>query len=370
LKKLYSVQYLRAIAALMVVHCHAVDLQMLFGTSFQQKFFYLENFGAIGVDIFFVISGFIISFISRSENGTTAAKDFMLRRWIRVAPAYYVASAILFCVFLLSAHYQIKAPDIIKTFTILPIFDYGKYFWSPILVIGWTLSFEFLFYILSAILIAFAVRRRDIFLILIITVLFLLGLFIHNDIKQWNFVTSPMVLEFAFGVMIAMVYKSKMHIPAALSLALLFTGIVSFLCLIIFGYGEVSEVLFVWANKGVELRILLWGLPCLALSAGIILLEKNKPEWIGKNKLLLLLGDASYSIYLVHTICYALLGSTYKRVPFLGSLPGDFLILMSACLATGSGVLFHLFVEKPLIKKLNHLLLKTKTSAVAEPAAK
>ncbi|RYZ36844.1 MAG: acyltransferase, partial [Sphingobacteriales bacterium] len=87
MKKLCSVQYLRAVAALMVVHCHAIDLQMQLGTSWQQHFRYLQNFGAIGVDIFFVISGFIISYISRAEHGVAAAKDFMLRRWVRVAPA-------------------------------------------------------------------------------------------------------------------------------------------------------------------------------------------------------------------------------------------------------------------------------------------
>ncbi len=370
MKKLYSVQYLRAIAALMVVYCHAIDLQMLFGTSFQQKFLYLENFGAIGVDIFFVISGFIISYISRSENGPAAAKDFMLRRWIRVAPAYYVASAILFCLFAMSSHFEVKAPQIIKTLTILPLFDHGQYFWSPVLVIGWTLSFEFLFYILNAILIAFAAVKRDLYLVLIITVLFLLGLFIQTDNKQWNFITSPMILEFAFGVFIAMIYKSKRYVPVTISLLLILTGVVMFLRLIVFGYGEVSEVLFVLANKSVETRILLWGLPSALLSAGIIWLEKAKPEWIGKNKFLLLLGDASYSIYLAHPLCYAMLGSLLRRAYFLSHLPGDVLILIFVCLATASGILFHLYIEKPLISKLNGLLLKTKRNRLAEPAGK
>lgn len=354
----------------MVVHCHAIDLQMLFGTSFQQHFRYLQNFGAIGVDIFFVISGFIISYISGRESGPAAAKDFMVRRWIRVVPAYYVASALLFCLFLMSGHFEVKAPQIIKTLTILPIFDHGPYFWSPVLVIGWTLSFEILFYILNALLIGFAVIRKDLYLITIITGLFLLGLLVHTDNKQLTFLTSPMIMEFAFGVVIAMVYKRSVNVPPLLSLIMIFTGMLMFVKLIVFGYGEVSEVLFVLANKSVEQRLILWGIPSVVFCAGLIWLEKAKPERIVKSRFLLLLGDASYSIYLAHPLCYAMLGSILRRVYFLSHLPGDVLILMFVCLATGSGIVFHLYVEKPMISKLNTLLLKSKRKTAEELAGK
>jgi len=347
----------------MVVHCHAIDLQMLLTTSFQQHFRYLQNFGAIGVDVFFVISGFIISYISRAEHGVASAKDFMLRRWVRVAPAYYIASIILFILFFLSQHFAFHAPQVIKTFTILPLFDHGPRYWSPVLVIGWTLSFEFLFYILSAILIAFSIARKDAALLLVLTILYLFGVFVPVSNAQFNFVTSPMILEFGFGVIIAMVYKQRRLVPPVISVTLVVTGLAMFARLIWQGYGGVSELFFILESKSVEQRIILWGLPAAALCAGAIWLEKAKPHLIGSNRFLLLLGDASYSIYLAHPLCYAMLGSLVKRVPFLAQLQGDVLILIFMTLATASGILFHFYIEKPLISKLNGMLLHKKVPA-------
>lgn len=189
----------------MVVHCHGIALQMKFTTSFQENLFYLQNFGAIGVDIFFVVSGFIISYISRNESGPAAAKDFAKRRWIRIVPAYYLASIIFFCLLTLGNHFKFDIFQVIKTITILPLFDYGPTIWDPVLAIGWTLGFEFLFYILNVLLILPPVIKKDLWLILVIVALILLGIFLPWNNLQWRFVTNPMIAEFAFGVLVAAV---------------------------------------------------------------------------------------------------------------------------------------------------------------------
>jgi peptidoglycan/LPS O-acetylase OafA/YrhL len=149
MKTLKSIQYLRAIAALLVVYCHAIDCQIQFGTSTQQKFYYLENFGAIGVDIFFIISGFIISYITATASKQLTIKEFLKRRFIRIVPIYYLVTAILFIIFLFNSAYHVEYSSVLKSLTILPVFDSGISFWYPILFIGWTLSFEwfFIFYI-------------------------------------------------------------------------------------------------------------------------------------------------------------------------------------------------------------------------------
>jgi peptidoglycan/LPS O-acetylase OafA/YrhL len=360
LKKLYSVQYLRAIAALLVIHCHAMDLQhMLRLGAVHEHFFYLENFGAIGVDIFFVISGFIISFISRSDTGGAAAKEFIKRRWIRVVPVYYIASSIFFCLMLMAPHILWDKREIIKTITLLPLLDYGASIWTPVITIGWTLGFEFFFYLLYAVLIALSVVKKDLWLVVTVTALFLLGWFFPIKNIQWEFFTSPMILEFAMGVLIAMVYKSQRKIPVALSWLLVAAGIASFVALIIFGYGEVSKAGLILDGFFVEKRILIWGAPSAMLVAGLVWLEKAKPYMVREHKWMLFLGDASYSIYLVHPICYIIVGAIFKRLQQLHIVQGDVFILMCMALSILAASLFHLYIEKPVIRKCNHLLSKT-----------
>jgi exopolysaccharide production protein ExoZ len=78
--KLNSIQYLRAIASILVVYCHAIDIQVYFGISRQQNFYYLQNFGAIGVDLFFVISGFIITYVSRNVLADIPSTKIFLQK--------------------------------------------------------------------------------------------------------------------------------------------------------------------------------------------------------------------------------------------------------------------------------------------------
>lgn len=360
MKKLYTVQYLRAIAAILVVYSHAIDLQQMFGSSMQQGFFYLPNIGSIGVDIFFVISGFIIAYISRNEHGIPAAKDFMLRRIIRIVPAYYISSLFRLIILALGAQFIFPLKTVIKTLTIIPLFDYGPNHWPNLLGLGWTLSFEFLFYILYVILIALAVKKKDLCLVLIVVSLFLLGILFPAQQLQWLFVTNPMVLEFAFGVMIAMVYKSSRHIPRLLSGLLIALGMVSIFLLVFYDYGLIWEAAQILAGKLVLQRVVLWGIPSALLVAGSIWMEKTRAVVLPENKLLAFLGDASYSIYLAHPICFALMGAVIKRFPAIMKIPGDILIFIYLLSGIICGVLFHLYIEKKVIKKLNRMLSRTK----------
>jgi exopolysaccharide production protein ExoZ len=353
LKKLYSVQYLRAIAAILVVYSHAIDLQDRFGSSLQQKFYFLENFGAIGVDIFFVISGFIISVIAERNTGKAAATQFFKRRILRVVPVYYVASFIFFCLF--NLFIKVSGPAIVKTLTVLPVFDSGPVFQNPILYIGWTLSFEFLFYILYGILIFYGVKKKENSLLIIAATLFIAGKIFPLHIVQWQFLTSPMILEFAMGVMIAKAYKSKETLQRYIPYLCLLCGIGLYVYLILTGCGNASEAEIVLESNAVATtRVVLWGIPSALLVAGFILREKNKTVSKPRSPLIFL-GDASYSIYLAHPICFQALGSVVRRFPVLQKMPGDVLVFAFLVVGVLAGVIFYLWVEKPLLKRLKLL---------------
>ena len=205
--RLNSLQYLRAIAALLVVYSHAISF-IGSGNSFQTNFYYLRSFGAIGVDIFFIISGFIIAYISNDFLGKNKTKKFLIKRIIRINPSYYLISIIALLLRFISKS-EIKFPfeELVKTFTILPIFDYGEKFWKPILYVGWTLAFEWYFYLFYAILIFFKIRNKSIVIIVTFIILVLLGIIFPNKNIQYKFITNPLVLEFCLGVLLATFYK-------------------------------------------------------------------------------------------------------------------------------------------------------------------
>src|SRR6185503_159586 len=152
--KLNSIQVLRTMAALLVVYAHAIDVQIQFSVSYQQHFFYLGDFGAIGVDLFFVISGFIITYVADQYKGTKQGLHFLAKRFKRINPVYYLASLIAFGVYVLhlwknAELYRIRMDktlhSIADTLFILP--PSGAYY-NPLLALGWTLGFEWLFYLL------------------------------------------------------------------------------------------------------------------------------------------------------------------------------------------------------------------------------
>jgi exopolysaccharide production protein ExoZ len=144
--KINSIQYLRGVAALLVVYCHTIDNQLQLGTSWQQNFRYLQNFGAIGVDVFFVISGFIISYISL-EKGTGIKEGllFLKKRFLRINPSYYIATIIGIYIYkYLGPGVTIPKETLLNSVTIIPLF--GKDL--PWLGVAWTLIFEWFFYLI------------------------------------------------------------------------------------------------------------------------------------------------------------------------------------------------------------------------------
>src|SRR4051812_12308594 len=101
--RLNSIQFLRALAVLLVVYVHAAD-KHLSAASFQQNFYFLKNFGAIGVDIFFNISGFIISYVASKYMGLWEGLGFLKKRFFRINPVYYLASLALLALLLFTGY--------------------------------------------------------------------------------------------------------------------------------------------------------------------------------------------------------------------------------------------------------------------------
>ena len=344
--KLYSIQFLRALAALLVVYCHSIDLQVKHAVSYQQNFFHLQDFGAIGVDIFFVISGFIISFIGHDINGRQQTYQFLKKRFVRINPYYYLVSAVAFLLFLYQNNGAFTFKSVLKTITLLPV-EPGSEIWWPILAIGWTLSFEWFFYLLFSVLIYNSIKSKEAYLIIMLLSLVALGVTLNSSLIIIQFITHPIILEFGAGALIGWLFRNK-KIPSTLAFTSLMISVVCFLMLVQFGYGKVSESDQVLSGQVTFLRLFYFGIPSILLVFGCVFLEaQSKLNVIWENQTFQLLGNASYSIYLVHTIVFSLLGMLYERLGMIGS--PDVLILIQLVLATIFGVICHLSIEKKIL---------------------
>jgi exopolysaccharide production protein ExoZ len=149
MKKNESIQILRAVAALLVVHIHAIFMVELNAIPRQVNFFNLAGFGACGVDIFFAISGFILSTVAMTTKPgppkfTHNAWDFLFRRFIRIFPIYWFLT--LFFVALAIKQHHLTVPLLVNSYLLLPSLSFPMP--APVIFVGWTLIFEMFFYYL------------------------------------------------------------------------------------------------------------------------------------------------------------------------------------------------------------------------------
>jgi len=151
------IQYLRAFAAMSVVWLHAIEQMPGAGATFDL------HFGASGVDVFFVISGFIMLATTRGRD--TTAAGFLVRRLLRVAPLYWLATLAMLAGSLLApaAFHTLRysAATVVESLLFIPHWSlaFPGNAW-PVLVPGWTLNYEMFFYVLFALSLALPARWR------------------------------------------------------------------------------------------------------------------------------------------------------------------------------------------------------------------
>jgi len=360
LSRLVNLQILRAVAATLVVWAHAIDVSLIPGNGKPVLASgYLENFGAFGVDIFFVISGFIISASAQKANRTWL--EFAKDRFIRVAPIFYILSLPWI---LRALHF----PDsswlpFIPTFFFWPIVD-GKFI-EPFLSVGWTLSFEALFY--SAMTASMFFRKwinRPAFAA-VGFFLIMICMFIIFDTPVLNFLGNPIILEFLFGIAIGWVLPLKRG-NKSLALVIAASVILALGYQLIYGFGNVSESHLIQSGELSFTRVIIWGIP----AAGIVyiaLLTENQLASPGPvRQFLAFLGDASYSLYLVHLLVIA----AFKALQVRGIVSGDLLIVLSIACSLLAGSLSFLFIERPMtriIKRLSRTRTQYETPAPSSP---
>ena len=208
-RRLESIQVLRGVAAMLVVFNHAgllaVSMDNRFGPSWLVPSEAVADMGAIGVDLFFVISGFVMSLSARRFMGPWGASTFMALRFVRIAPLFYLAS-ILMLANLVRAGLPVDPSSLLNSITFIPVFDDETYSW-PLHYLGRTLSFEFAFYFLVGILIAAGAGTNPAMLLAITVAVPFLGFMLQAQSAAWKVFTNPILWEFALSVVAYILWK-------------------------------------------------------------------------------------------------------------------------------------------------------------------
>jgi len=145
--RIAPIQWLRALAATLVLLMHASDMieagPVPMTGAFVPAVPNLAAFGASGVDLFFVISGFVMAhWLATADHDSVR---FLAKRWLRIVPLFACVSVIYMTIM----HDPLTLPSAVMSFTVFPVLDGGSYH-LPALYPGWTLAFEFAFYAVVA----------------------------------------------------------------------------------------------------------------------------------------------------------------------------------------------------------------------------
>jgi len=336
--RLANLQILRFAAAALVVHAHGVDLAQKAGAppSILAAGAF-ENFGAIGVDIFFVISGFIIT-RTAFQSGPVAAGTFAWRRLWRVAPIYYLLSLPWLLAAAVAGH--LSGPMLAASLAFWPAA--GARMTLPALDVGWTLCFEMLFYVAVAAILA-AGRWRT------WAVAAALAAFaacwvarVQTGLVAFQFLGNPIILEFLMGVAAAGLAPHMTRRAGWLAVGLGVFGLVAGLLL---GNGGISEASAILNGQASAVRALVWGVPSALLTLGIVALEPLTPP-SPTRRAMAWMGDASYALYLVHPLVIGLAGLLLIPAPW--AMSGDLMIVGVFLASLAAGAATHLYLEQPL----------------------
>jgi len=340
-----TIQYLRAIAASLVVCHHAFAPPAV-------NSYYRHSFGEFGVDLFFVISGYIMW--TTTVRGRRGPVSFWAARIVRIVPLYwlYTTLFLMVAVFVPQALFTEAGRDaafVLKSYLFVPAVHPTFGGVAPAYTLGWTLNYEMFFYFVFglSLLVARPALRFGLFAGLFL-LLVLAGSMAGPQGAILSTYTNPILLEFLAGVALAALGPWLMRGAPGMGLAALLMA--------------AAWLVFIGLSEARTARIIAFGIPAVVIVAGALILEpiaRRRTSGIA-----LLLGDASYSIYLAHPFAQRVwLLAIGLFVPDLGA-PVAAALYVSSALLIGilGGVVSYLLLERPLLAAGHRLIGRSSLS--------
>lgn len=335
--RLLSIQYLRGFSAVSIVFYHAfVQLDRLGFSGPTPQIL------SGGVDIFFVISGFIIWHTTSLKH--IDALTFVKNRVRRIVPLYWIVTTFYLAVVIFaphlmqSGHFDLYHVAASYLFIPTPHPSNPTMMW-PLVVQGWSLNCEMFFYVLFGISLLLSRKVRLIAIETCIIALIMLHYILslpENSII--GFYSSSVMIEFAFGV--ALSYLTSMIRPINVYVVLL--TMIAGLC------GLVMVAVF---DLLPNMRGVAYGIPCSLMVGGAVLYEKSFS--IPRLAPLKLIGDSSYSLYLIHGSVLSALGRLALHLTVLTSLGMACFLLVGVSCAILAGLIVFQYIERPVLFALS-----------------
>jgi exopolysaccharide production protein ExoZ len=343
-----SVQSLRAVAALLVVYFHAV-LQVQ--TALRGPDNLLHSFGSSGVDLFFVISGFVMWTSTAGRALSTGA--FYRRRIVRIVPLYWGVT-------LFACAVAIAMPQLLRTTK----FEFGHALASflfipwpnpglppndpetltPVVIPGWTLNYEMFFYALFGMGLLVEERRRFIVVAMLIGAALVAGMLLKQVVPPLGFYGSTLLFEFLAGVFIGS-WMERHRMPNPRLWAMLFCLLLPLLCIL--------DAIGLHTDRALQ-----WGTVAALIIFAAVAAEKGGAA--PHSRLLETLGDASYSIYLTHVFVIAALRVLVNKLGLHITTDTGEILFVGGALILSAGVGFGVYrlFEVPATRYAGRLLIK------------
>jgi peptidoglycan/LPS O-acetylase OafA/YrhL len=326
-----NIQFLRFAAAAAVLFSHTCDL-LLPPTSFVWAVPW-----SAGVDLFFVISGFIMAWLTHGQFGEPgAAPRFLRGRIVRIVPPYWLFTGLMILTVLFLGehvrHTTIDPDQIATSLAFVPWPRHGGQI-NPILSQGWTLNYEAFFYACFAL--AMMARRGLLGLGVAFVALAALHPLVPDSWFVLKFYSQPIILEFLGGIGLARLYIAGERLSPVGS-----------------GLCAAGAILSYFLLRDLTDRVLYFGVPALALAAAFMLAPE--PRRLGPvRRFLRFGGDSSYTLYLSHTFTVNGVVLLWRS---LGVGPPVVAIFAALAVAVAAAMLFYSFVEAPFTRWLGDLL--------------
>ena len=319
-----NLQYLRAFAAIIVVMFHIIGTANFY--DFYPKYFnMMGGWGASGVHIFFVLSGFVM--LHSLLNQERSALIFIKSRLIRIVPIYWFVTFLVVLSFVItpSSFINRENPNILwiaESMFFLSGFISEKW---PVLAVGWTLELEMLFYIVFGLsLLLSKWNQRYLFnFIVLVSIAILIDSFI--------------IFEFIFGMFAAFIYNNY----NLSQLKGLFLAIIGFFLLL-------SSM----SNSYNFHYLLYWGLPSSMIVLGLSYSKQYHFLFLKH------LGDASYSLYLIHVLVISIFYKTINSLSIF--INNDLLAIFCLLLCIIASLILYIFIERPITKYIKSIILVAK----------
>jgi exopolysaccharide production protein ExoZ len=343
-----GIQVLRVVAALLVVVTHTT----FYASERLDPGFPVWRFGAIGVDIFFTISGFVMMVATGSLTARSDGwKFFLMRRAVRIAPMYWIATTVklltLIAIPSVVLHASLNWGNIALSYFFLPSRNIDGSV-EPLLGVGWTLIFEVFFYFVFAL--ALRLRINVLYFSAAILTTFSL-LTLVRPAGDWAPILvyfDPIVMYFLAGIVIAK-YTQDGSVRGLI-------GGLSF----VLGVIAIVEIVQASGGNALDRGHVLRAVIVVALTLVVVLLERFNHH--GLPRVLLFFGAASYSLYLFHPLIAPLIPVILAKI---GLVNAPLSVVASVAVVLLASALLYRLAEKPLTDLLNRRLPYVRPQAPA-----